>query len=587
MKLSAPRWDNTSGDLDGLLYFGQRLDEMLFDFSIDLYKAPVLNTHFLLTEYISVYNNVEIDNKYLPVILEELSDTLSKDPIVNKYWGRDNVVKVQSAFRSLPDKAKITLAEYLLHAFGQTRYFTWCCEYVKWIVTQSNQKERIEQALKCLVPELIGKGYSSQYIFYYNKKCILKTDTPSIELFIDRFDCKKRKYKVYMAAEKRIVTFEDLLTHRMGIIFEDDGNYKKFKHDEDLVIFHFDDIEALDDQNASRLAFERVNLFLRFFTAVDNKIAPRFHNIAMVIEESMDIPAFVSFGADEYSVIEGMQIDEAGKYAEKLITDLITHARCSLPKLTKAIDLHNNSLKSSDYSGSFLNLWSALEVLSLKTVGNNDLEQVSGTILPILQLKYFASITNDFLKKLKAALTPETYNALLEKINTGNSDVEKIAALIFLEEYDELRDSCCKELSSYPVLRHRIHTLSDAAKEKKSLLNMSEKYRKRVDWHLSRIYRTRNALVHSGAVSRNIRYLGEHLHFYLDSLMLESFEKLSCGVQFCKLDNALLDSLLACEILKQQLNKKERLKADDLQILVDPTFTKQDKFEYICDCELD
>ena len=69
--------------------------------------------------------------------------------------------------------------------------------------------------------------------------------------------------------------------------------------------------------------------------------------------------------------------------------------------------------------------------------------------------------------------------------------------------------------------------------------------------------------------------------------MLESFEKLSCGVQFCKLDNVLLDSLLACEILKQQLNKKERLKADDLQILVDPTFTKQDKFEYICDCELD
>ena len=70
MKLSAPRWDNTNGDLDGLLYFGQRLDEMLFDFSIDLYKAPVLNTHFLLTEYISVYKNAEIDNKYLIIILE-------------------------------------------------------------------------------------------------------------------------------------------------------------------------------------------------------------------------------------------------------------------------------------------------------------------------------------------------------------------------------------------------------------------------------------------------------------------------------------------------------------------------------------
>ncbi len=585
MKLSSPRWDNTNGDLDGLLYFAQRLDEMLFNFSIDLYKAPVLNTHSLLAEYVSIYNNTEIDNKYLSVVLEELNDTLAKDPVINKYWGKDNIVKAQNAFRLLPEKAKITLAEYLLHAFGETKYFAWCCEYTKWIVKQNNQKDRIEQILKCLVPELISRGYSSQYIFHYNKKCLLKTDVPSIDLFVDRFDCKKRVYKVYMTAEERITAFKELLSDRIGIIFEDDGNYKKYKHDDGYVIFHFNDIKALDDNNASRIAFERINLFLSFFTAVGNKIAPKFHNVAMVIEEPTSIPAFVSFGDSEYSVIEGMQIEEASKYAEKLIIKLIKHARCSLPRLTKAIDLHNNSLKSPDYSGGFLSLWSALEVLSLKSIGNNDLEQVAGTILPILQLKYFKSLITDFSKKLKAALQQEPYEKLLSKITVGGSDIEKIVAFIFLEEYSDLRDDCCKELSSYPVLRHRIHTLSDAAKEKKTLLNTSEKYRKRVEWHLSRIYRTRNALVHSGVVPRNIRYLGEHLHFYLDLLMLECFEKLSCGVQFCELDNALLDSLLSCEILKKQLNSKECLKLDDIQTLIAPVFTKQDEFEYTCDCE--
>lgn len=585
MKLSLPRWDNTNGDLDGLLYFAQRLDEMLFNFSIDLYKAPVLNTHSLLVEYISIYNNTEIDNKYLSVVLEELNDALAKDPVINKYWGKDNIVKVQNAFRSLPEKAKITLAEYLLHAFGETKYFSWCCEYAKWIVHQDNQKDRIEQALRCLVPELIGRGYSSQYIFHYNKKCLLKTDTPSIDSFIDRFDCKKRTYKVYMTAEQRITTFSELLSERMGVIFKDDGNYKKFKHDDDYVIFHFDDIEAYDDNGASHIAFERVNLFLSFFTAVDNKIEPKFHDVAMVVEESSNVPAFVSFGNSEYSVIEGMQIEEASIYAERLITKLIKHARCSLPRLTKAVALHNNSLKSPDYSGGFLSLWSALEVLSLKSVGNNDLEQVTGTILPILQLKYFQSVTNDFSKKLKGALQQESYERLLSKITVGDSEIEKTAAFIFLEEYGSLRNDCCKELSAYPVLRYRIHTLSDAAKEKKALLNTSEKYRKRVEWHLSRIYRTRNALVHSGAVPRNIRYLGEHLHFYLDLLMLECFEKLSCGVQFCELDNALLDSLLSCEILKKQLNSKDQLKSDDIQALIAPVFTKQDEFEYTCDCE--
>ena len=81
MKLSLPRWDNTNGDLDGLLYFAQRLDEMLFNFSIDLYKAPVLNTHSLLVEYISIYNNTEIDNKYLSVVLEELRQHRINDRI--------------------------------------------------------------------------------------------------------------------------------------------------------------------------------------------------------------------------------------------------------------------------------------------------------------------------------------------------------------------------------------------------------------------------------------------------------------------------------------------------------------------------
>jgi len=45
---TAFQWDNIDGRLDGLLYFSQRLDEMLFHYTVDLYKAPVLNTHLLL-----------------------------------------------------------------------------------------------------------------------------------------------------------------------------------------------------------------------------------------------------------------------------------------------------------------------------------------------------------------------------------------------------------------------------------------------------------------------------------------------------------------------------------------------------------
>ena len=47
MKYSLP--SNWSGDFenDGILFFAQRLEEMLFDYSIDLYRMPLLNRRIL------------------------------------------------------------------------------------------------------------------------------------------------------------------------------------------------------------------------------------------------------------------------------------------------------------------------------------------------------------------------------------------------------------------------------------------------------------------------------------------------------------------------------------------------------------
>lgn len=586
MKLTtAFKWDNTDFKLDGLLYFSQRLDEMLFHYTVDLYKAPIQNTHLLLKEYLNILESEDISSKYLPMVLNELKLSLSKDIVVKRYWGSTAITKVLEAFKNLPEKAQASMIRYLNHVWGDTKYYEWCCEYLKEIAIQNNQKEKIELALKCFLPELIGKGYSAEYIFHYNKKFLLQIKEPSMDIFLSRFDCKKRKYKVYIAAEKWINTFETLLTQRIGVDFRDDGNYRKYLHDGDHSVVHIDNIEALDDNGAACVAFERINLFLRFYAAIDNKEQPKFQETAMVIEGENVTPTFVPFAATEYSVIQGMKVDEASKVTEKLITDLIMHSRCSLHQLTRAIDLHNYSLCSQDYNSGFLNLWSVLEVLSLKEMGMNDLEQVAGTLLPILEMKYYNSVINDFAIKIKEALKLERYDEILIEIAGDLDEIEKIAALLMLEKHDELRQKLVKQLEDYPILRHRIHILSEAAKEKRNLLSYAAKYKQRVEWHLSRIYRTRNSLAHSGEASVNIRYIGEHLHYYVDMLMLEVLQKLTSGVQFCTVDNAILDSLLACDVLKKQLNRKGAIDDADISILINPIFTIQQKFEYTCDCE--
>ena len=88
MNLSTPKWDCLNESRDGLLFFSQRLDEMLFSYTIDLYRVPVLNTHLLLREYISVYRDRAINDKYLKQIYEELRDSLNSDVVISHYWGR-------------------------------------------------------------------------------------------------------------------------------------------------------------------------------------------------------------------------------------------------------------------------------------------------------------------------------------------------------------------------------------------------------------------------------------------------------------------------------------------------------------------
>lgn len=56
MKYLLPKnWSNCIKN-DGILYFAQRLEEMLFNYTIDLYRMPLLNTHGLADEYCDVEN---------------------------------------------------------------------------------------------------------------------------------------------------------------------------------------------------------------------------------------------------------------------------------------------------------------------------------------------------------------------------------------------------------------------------------------------------------------------------------------------------------------------------------------------------
>ena len=72
---------------DGLLYFTQRIQEMLFYYSSHIYKAPVLNTYLLIQEYLhtaALVKNKTINEHHLKYIMDEFQDAFSNDPMIEE-----------------------------------------------------------------------------------------------------------------------------------------------------------------------------------------------------------------------------------------------------------------------------------------------------------------------------------------------------------------------------------------------------------------------------------------------------------------------------------------------------------------------
>lgn len=173
MKYSMPRNPECSLEIDGILYFAQRLEEMLFDYTIDLFRMPLLNTHGLTDEYCTVSKKVEkneIREYQLNVVFEEFSASFKNDIVIKECWGQDNIDRIMKSFGSSSAQEKNDTIAYLNATFDNGKYYYWCVDTINKYTRQPKEKKKIESAIRCWIPEILSMGYNSDYI-YNELKC--------------------------------------------------------------------------------------------------------------------------------------------------------------------------------------------------------------------------------------------------------------------------------------------------------------------------------------------------------------------------------------------------------------------------------
>lgn len=561
---------------DGMLYCAQRIEEMLMIYTSHLYKVPVYNTFLLAYEYLHVYSAVEaklIDQSHLKNIMEEFVDSFSSDIIVKEHFSQSKVKYFVGCLTGSPLPQQQKIMHYLVHSMSE--YPNWCVEALKKAVSKPKEKKNIEKALRSYVSMVIGREYHPQAVYKQCKKVFRRSNIDSVDAldtFLDQFNGVDSDYTVYLSVDKTVEKFKQILESRLDISFAQDEYSDKLHFDPNSQICVRISESALDVNGAAAQAYGRFNLFMKYYRFLGNRDKEWCGDICLV-KDTNNCMSFPHIGSERYFYSQDYDDKTLGLNSERVITKLIENAgQNDFFKIDKLIRAHNTALSSRDICNAFLNLWSMVEIIGVDEFGGDTsrIKQVLKNIVPVLKRNYVKRVMEELHDYLKANLQKDDYNELLSAISEDGADVLKITCLVSMDKYEEARKKAFIMLKNYPLIRSRISQLNeDVFKKKKKLVVELNRYGQRLTWHIQRLYRVRNSIIHSGEPEKSMVYLVEHLHSYVDEVLLDIIDRMTRPNSLGTVANVLLDAQLFMDTMEKEYSKDEEFQLTDIQFLLD------------------
>ena len=559
---------------DGMLYLAQRIEEMLMAFTSHLYKVPVYNSYLLAYEYLATYPlaiNNTINQAHLKIIVEEFVDIFSSDIVIKKHLTEAEINYFCGKVKSDSIQEQVKWMHYLFHKLSD--YDKWCSETIIESTSQPREKKKIERSLRSFLPMIIGSGYSPEYISRFCKEVFLHNEVKDItrlETFIERFNGKGETYDVFFAVKNMVRKFRNILESRLDILFENGERINEYKYDRKKYICLHMTLTDRDPHSAAEQAYHRFNLFMQYYRFLGNRDEELCMDKAMVIDAEGK-QYFPHMRPARYRYSKDYDDVTLGKHSERIITNLIENGGISdFERIERIIKTHNTALNCQDSANAFLNLWSIFEMIGINEEhSESKIQSIMKAIIPILLRNYVKDIVAELHDYLKGNLSSEDYTNLMSLINVKESDEYKICCIIALKEKKDVRQEACKLLKKYPLIRSRVSQLyEDVFKTKKKYLAEIHRFSQRLTWHIQRLYRARNSIIHSGESPSNIKDLVEHLHSYVDEIILDIIERMTNEKPMGSIENAILDAQVYMEGINRDFTKDEEFKEDDIARLL-------------------
>lgn len=193
-----------NSSLNCLLFFAQRLDELLFHHTTDTYRYSTLSLQGLAVEYCKVCKDVQngiLNKKNLAYIIDEFSERLKNDTIAKEILTEEFVERFLKNYASWTTKEQYENIRYIGRTFGNRHYYNHIVSKLKELIKENKKKKELDEKTSLFVRELLDCGYNANYIFQMLHEVFFHKEVSSLDslnVFLAKFDFVEKKYDVYI-----------------------------------------------------------------------------------------------------------------------------------------------------------------------------------------------------------------------------------------------------------------------------------------------------------------------------------------------------------------------------------------------------
>ena len=517
----------------GLLFFAQRLDELSFEYTIDSYKAPTTNVAFLARECLTRFEEcekLEVSYNSSFHILDELENRLSENLIVRSLLSLnlENYLKIdRKNISEIIKRLSILRREIDPHA-----YFLKITELTPPLI-KTNRKKDLNFLARELVTTLVGLKVNLSYInktvrdtFFSNRPVNDETD---LEHFFRIVFPHRHKFKVALKVSGSLKDIhEDIfngfkfeLLDSITDFFSKDikkQEFKKIKKEQHFVVQK--EVFATDANEAIQISSKNLSRLFNLYRLFNHKAVYELWDSGMA--EQVCCSKGMSLVPTHVNRMQHI-LDNRPNAASHKLSALIKNRKLPTGKdkesFFRVIDFHGMSLDSNIVENQLLNLWTCFETIVPQKNQGTTISNVVRSVHPFIGIQYFrrlfVCISFDLLRWNRRILTDFLK---VFKFPSEFDLIDKVFYFITSEHTDKNIKDLYTKLGDFELLRFRIFQLRENFKSPNTAIETLDRHQQRFDWQMYRIYRTRNAIIHSGSTPHFSGLLVENAHDYFDQV---------------------------------------------------------------------